>query len=165
MTYHGALLSKWLFWTYLLFFTLGCILPKINPCFNFNYIWPVGGRGCAICSELKASKGVNPGGHWSLCPWALGPKVVAKCVFCWMSLTLPQDLQRRFNFLRWNTSHHQRGLRICRWGTRCHARIKRIQGLERHWCHWMKEQRKGMGSPWTLQSASTHTRSPCSPTP
>lgn len=79
----------------------------------------MGGRGCAICSELKASKGVNPGGHWSLCPWALGPKVVAKCVFHWMSLTLPQDLQRRFNFLRWNTSHHQRGLRICRWGTRC----------------------------------------------
>ena len=27
--------------------------------------------------------------------------------------------------------HHQKGLRICRWDTRCHTRIKRIQGLEK----------------------------------
>lgn len=38
----------------------------VSIVFNFNYIWPVGGRGCTVCSELKASKGLKTQPWWPL---------------------------------------------------------------------------------------------------
>lgn len=38
----------------------------VSIVFNFNYIWPVGGRGYADCSELKASKGLKTQPWWPL---------------------------------------------------------------------------------------------------
>lgn len=44
---------------------LTCIL-WVSIVSNFNYIWPVGDRGCADCSELKASKGLKTQPWWPL---------------------------------------------------------------------------------------------------
>lgn len=105
----------------------------VSIVFNFNYIWPVGGMGCADCSELKASKGLKIQPWWplkslslSFGAWSLWPSVCSDGP----PHSSPQDLQRRFSFLGWNTStsHHLKWLGVFSWDTRCHTRIKRLQG-------------------------------------